>query len=95
LDLPSDAESDDGESLHDEDEINEDSDDLDEYYRELGIDPAEMRPAGSEPSKSKKKTKKGDSDAVYETRPKVESTEETKQKMRSELLNKMMTKCRE
>ncbi len=39
LDLPSDVEEDE-EMSEDVDEIN----DLDDYYRELGIDPAEMRP---------------------------------------------------
>lgn len=41
LDLPSEAESE-GSDIEMSD--GEDADDLDEYYKELGIDPAEMKP---------------------------------------------------
>jgi len=55
--LPSDDEEMSGEDSQDDDE------DLDEYYRELGIEPNEMRPSKPEPKyttklKSKSKDKK-------------------------------------
>ena len=55
LNLPSDPEDDEGTDGEDEAQA---ADDLDEYYRELGIDPAEMRPAISEyTTREKKETK--------------------------------------
>lgn len=85
LDLPSDAESD-GSDVEMSDQ--EDADDLDEYYRELGIDPEEMKPQNQ--SKQAKKT-----DAVYVTKEKKETAEQAKQRQRSELLERMMQRARE
>ncbi len=63
LDLPSEQ------SEPEDDSEGDEIDDLDEYYRELGIDPSEMRPV--------KETK---SKAEYVTREKKESTEQAKQR---------------
>ena len=68
----------------------EDADDLDEYYRELGIDPEEMKP-----SNQTKQTRKTKEDAVYVTKAKKETAEQTKQRQRSELLDRMMQRARE
>lgn len=64
LDLPSEADEDEDMS-EDVDEL----DDLDDYYRELGIDPAEMRP---KPEKSQSTDK---SAGEYVTREKKETNE--------------------
>lgn len=51
----------DDEEISQSDESQDDDDDLDEYYRELGIEPDEMRPSKPEPkytTKLKKKDKK-------------------------------------
>lgn len=90
LDLPSEGESED----HSADDIEmsdgEDADDLDDYYRELGIDPDEMKPQVQQKQKSKPK-----GDAVYVTKEKKETSEQVKQRQRSELLERMMQRARD
>ena len=88
LDLPSDPEEasdDDDEDIQADDD--DSADDLDEYYRELGIDPEEMKPASS---KKKSSAPSGE----YVVREKKETNEQVKQRQRSELLNQMMNKAR-
>lgn len=72
LDLPSepDEASDDEEDLQGDEDV-ESADDLDEYYRELGIDPDEMKPASS---KKKSSAPTGE----YVTREKKETIEQIK-----------------
>lgn len=65
LDLPSEADEDEEMS-----EEVDDQGDLDDYYRELGIDPAEMRPK-TEKSKSSSSKSTGE----YVTREKKETNE--------------------
>lgn len=67
LNLPSDQESDDGDS---EIEGNEDND-LDDYYRELGIDPEEMKPQRKHHVVAVQKKEKDT--AEYTTREKKEA----------------------
>jgi hypothetical protein len=65
----------------------EDENDLDEYYRELGIDPEEMKPQRSV-------SKKATETPQYTTRDKKVAPEQTIQRQRSELLKKMMERAR-
>lgn len=65
------------------------ADDLDDYYRELGIDPEEMKPAALKKPSSKAK------DGVYVTKEKKETAEQAKQRQRSELLERMMQRARD
>lgn len=65
LDLPSEQEDSDSDASMDQDE-----DDLDEYYRELGIDPDEMKPEGH-----KKQSKP---EAEYASKPKRETDEQAR-----------------
>ena len=74
LDLPSEQ----SEQAEEDSEAAE-IDDLEEYYRELGIDPSEMQPL----SEAKPKPE-------YVTREKKETAEQAKRRQRSELLDKMM-----
>ena len=82
LDLPSDS---DGEEISSQGPSEEsDGDDLDEYYRELGIDPKEMRPTYSE---RPKKAASADKESKL-------SKSEAKRDQRSQLLMKMMETAR-
>jgi len=67
--LPSEAEdaSEDGSDIDMSDDGG--ADDLDDYYRELGIDPEEMKPAALKKPSSKAK------DGVYVTKEKKETAE--------------------
>ena len=85
LNLPSDKEDSDDES-----EIVDSDNDLDEYYRELGIDPEEMKPQKTSAKTAKPKS----STAEYTVREKREAPEQVIQRQRSELLNKMMERAR-
>ena len=94
LDLPEYEDDEDMSSEGDVQDLNAEADDseLDDYYRELGIDPEEMIDEKKQTRMHKKEEKL---QAKYEKRQKIKSQREDAAREREEVLNAMMNKARE